>query len=82
MFPEISTLIVSFLTLTKVSTERPELRKAQPKSGFLPGDFIIGALFPIHRKPLEGHDYTCGNIQQYGIQRVETAFYAIDLINK
>lgn len=61
--------------------------ESQLESGYIDGDFIIGALFPIHEQPLlrnsSGSPLTCGRIrEQYGIQRVEAAFFAIDSINK
>ncbi|XP_022903794.1 metabotropic glutamate receptor 5-like [Onthophagus taurus] len=59
----------------------------QQISAFLNGDFIIGALLPIHHQPslinkISGHIIKCGSIREnYGIQRVETAFQTIDKIN-
>ena len=47
----------------------------------LPGDIILGGLFPMHEKGTGG--LTCGDIkEEKGIQRVEAMLYAIDLINE
>lgn len=51
----------------------------------IPGDLVLGALFPVHHAPgpKQASSRTCGPIrEQYGIQRVEAAFQTIDLINK
>ena len=46
----------------------------------LPGDIILGGLFPMHEKGTGG--MTCGAIKEHkGIQRVEAMLYAIDKIN-
>lgn len=47
----------------------------------LPGEIILGGLFPIHEK---GDDRTpCGlHVYHRGIQRLEAMMFAIDLINK
>ncbi|RWS26308.1 metabotropic glutamate receptor 1-like protein [Leptotrombidium deliense] len=51
----------------------------------IPGDFVLGALFPVHHTPgpRQAQLRICGDIrEQYGIHRVEAAFLAIDNINK
>lgn len=54
------------------------------------GDFIIGALFPIHHQPpnknkrlrMANQEIKCGKIRElYGIQRVEVVFHTLDKIN-
>ena len=46
----------------------------------LPGDIILGGLFPMHEKGTGGQN--CGDIkEEKGIQRVEAMLYAIDRIN-
>lgn len=50
----------------------------------VPGDLVLGALFPVRHAPVlkQAHTRTCSVIrEQYGIQRVEAAFLAIDTIN-
>lgn len=50
----------------------------------IPGDLVIGALFPVHHAPSakQAQYRACGEIrEQYGIQRVEAAFQTIDTIN-
>ncbi|XP_044259087.1 metabotropic glutamate receptor 5-like [Tribolium madens] len=58
-------------------------------SAFLNGDFIIGALFPVHHQPsskkrtVASLGIKCGEIRElYGIQRVEVTFQTLDRINK
>lgn len=51
----------------------------------IPGDLVIGALFPVHVTPgpKQAQTRTCGEVrEQYGIHRVEAAFQTIDTINK
>ncbi|XP_017773261.1 PREDICTED: metabotropic glutamate receptor 1-like, partial [Nicrophorus vespilloides] len=66
------------------------VNKAQEEdkvAAFMSGDFIIGALFPLHYQPAgkakkQSHTIRCGRIRElYGIQRVEVAFQTIDAIN-
>lgn len=45
------------------------------------GDFMIGALVPVHEQPAPGTK-RCGVIRdQYGVQRVEALLYMLDKIN-
>ena len=80
--------IVVLITLTQCSSSAkvPGIQELQKKSGFIAGNFIVGALFPIHEQPLlrGGTDsLKCGNIREgYGIQRIEAALFAIESINK
>ncbi|XP_076047779.1 metabotropic glutamate receptor 1-like isoform X5 [Oratosquilla oratoria] len=56
----------------------------QRKTALLDGDILIGALFSVHHQPKQKTAFTrtCGMVrEQYGIQRVEAAFLAIDEIN-
>ncbi|XP_064473197.1 metabotropic glutamate receptor 5-like [Ornithodoros turicata] len=58
---------------------------AQRLIGSIPGDFIIGALFPVHQSPdaKNAQTRTCGEVrEQYGIQRVEASLQTIDEINR
>ena len=50
---------------------------------YLPGDIIIGGLFPVHNKPkTNANDKMCGDkVYDRGIQRLEAMLYAIDKIN-
>ncbi|XP_065222322.1 metabotropic glutamate receptor 1-like [Planococcus citri] len=68
------------------SLKVPGIGEKQKRSGFIEGDFIIGALFPVHEQPLlkaGGTDpLKCGEIRErFGIQRIEAAFFAIESIN-
>lgn len=51
----------------------------------IPGDIMIGALFPIHEQPTVQTAFSrkCGSVrEQYGIHRIETLILAIEAINK
>lgn len=50
----------------------------------IPGDLVVGALFPVHHAPVlkQAHTRQCTQIrEQYGIQRIEASFFTIDKIN-
>lgn len=49
------------------------------KSVQLPGDIILGGLFPVHEK---GENTPCGpKIYNRGVQRLEAMLYAVDKVN-
>jgi hypothetical protein len=57
---------------------------SEQRSARRDGDFVLGALFPVHRAPHDTSRYTrsCGEIwEQYGIHRVEMFFLTLDEIN-
>ncbi|CAL4121485.1 unnamed protein product, partial [Meganyctiphanes norvegica] len=59
-------------------------REKRGRTAIIEGDILIGALFSVHHQPhlKSAAFFTCGEIrEQYGIQRVEAAFLAIDMIN-
>ncbi|KAH9380864.1 hypothetical protein HPB48_012486 [Haemaphysalis longicornis] len=68
----------------RTSDSRPHA--ARPRHiGSIPGDFIIGALFPVHQSPdaKNAQTRTCGEVREhYGIQRVEASLQTIDDINR
>lgn len=50
----------------------------------IPGDLIVGALFPVHHAPIlkQAHTRQCTEIrEQYGIHRIEASLMTIDKIN-
>lgn len=70
---------------TNAEYENIEVQYSQKKRALLEGNFTIGALFPIHQTPYTRlkPPFICGSIhEQYGIQRVEAAFFTLDQINK
>ena len=55
---------------------------AKRKKLVVHGDFMIGALIPVHEQPSLGSKKVCGIIRdQYGVQRVEAILYMLDKIN-
>lgn len=83
----ITILLFSMLQLSEFSS--PTSNQEKPLSAFLNGDFIIGALFPVHhqpsskKRPVSSLGIKCGEIRElYGIQRVEVTFQTLDRINK
>ncbi|KAK4297504.1 hypothetical protein Pmani_030087 [Petrolisthes manimaculis] len=72
------TLLVTALLATDAIMQK------RRKTALVEGDILIGALFSVHHQPKQksASTLTCGVIrEQYGIQRVEAAFFAIDKIN-
>uniref|UniRef100_A0A1A9Z264 G-protein coupled receptors family 3 profile domain-containing protein n=1 Tax=Glossina pallidipes TaxID=7398 RepID=A0A1A9Z264_GLOPL len=54
-------------------------KAADSLSIYLPGDIILGGLFPVHEK---GENSPCGEkVYNRGVQRLEAMLYAIDRIN-
>ena len=48
----------------------------------IPGEIILGGIFPMHEHHSANRDYPCGAIkEEKGIQRLEAMLYAIDQIN-
>lgn len=78
-------LLLYFLNCT--SALNAGIHAPQRKAAYVDGDFIIGALFPIHHRPTpQDGPYDplrCTTIRErYGIQRVEAALFAVDAINR
>ncbi|XP_067125897.1 metabotropic glutamate receptor 1-like isoform X1 [Centruroides vittatus] len=77
--------ILGVLTLwgpVYITKGSPEIQR---KTVTLPGDIMIGALFSVHFAPgpKQAQTRTCGEVrEQYGIQRVESAFQTVDEINR
>lgn len=69
--------LVSFVPLIHCSVTAKRNKIVQQ------GDFIIGALIPVHEQPtLTSRKGECGRIRdQYGVQRVEALLYMLDKIN-
>ncbi|KAM9353998.1 metabotropic glutamate receptor 1 [Pholidichthys leucotaenia] len=65
--------------------ERSVVPRAASRSvARMDGDVIIGALFSVHHQPSAEKvaERKCGDVrEQYGIQRVEAMFHALDRIN-
>ena len=49
----------------------------------IPGDIILGGLFPMHEHDSRFRDKPCGAVkEEKGVHRLEAMLYALDLINK
>ena len=69
-------LVILFVFLLRTRGENPAL------SAYIPGEIIIGGLFPIHQKS-SGDRAICGEINlDRGVQRAEAMLFTIDEINK
>lgn len=70
---------------TPYASQELNMDEDQRKVGYVPGSFIIGALFSIRHKSevSTGQTVRCGKIRdQYGMQRVEAALWTINNINR
>ncbi|KAK3103094.1 hypothetical protein FSP39_016399 [Pinctada imbricata] len=82
-------LVVTYLSTidTKILQENKNLGTGNTgKAIYIPGDIIIGGLFPVHQKGFSG-EYTgkgvCGDINiDRGVQRSEAMIFTIKEINK
>ncbi|MFT7797532.1 metabotropic glutamate receptor 1-like [Arapaima gigas] len=83
------TLLASVCFETLVLGGNVQGRSLKPRSvsrsvARMDGDIIIGALFSVHHQPSAEKvaERKCGEVrEQYGIQRVEAMFHALDRIN-
>lgn len=75
-----SLILTAFMALFWCSPAHPNSPHAQETvSVFLPGDIILGGLFPVHEK---GDISPCGpKVYNRGVQRLEAMLYAIDRVN-
>ncbi|CAG9765198.1 unnamed protein product [Ceutorhynchus assimilis] len=83
--------VLAALLLITINASKATLNNTKSNkrtSAFINGNFIIGALFPVHHQPsskknyLASLDIKCGEIRElYGIQRVEVTLQTIDEIN-
>ena len=84
-FYPIGNAIFRTFNLKREKTMFENESKMSVKTGgvYLPGDIIIGGLFPVHNKPkTNANDKMCGDkVYDRGIQRLEAMLYAIDKIN-
>lgn len=48
----------------------------------MPGDIVLGGIFPMHEHDINKPDYPCGMVkEEKGIQRLEAMMYALDQVN-
>lgn len=75
-----SLMLAIFTSLFWSSPAHPNSPYAQETvSVFIPGDIILGGLFPVHEK---GDTSPCGpKVYNRGVQRLEAMLYAIDRVN-
>ncbi|XP_063069870.1 metabotropic glutamate receptor 8-like [Engraulis encrasicolus] len=63
-------------------TVQPQQNMLLPEAIRLPGDIVLGGLFPVHARGEPGSGSACGELRKgEGIQRLEDMLYAIDRIN-
>lgn len=75
-------LTINFIGLYCTEFYDYELAEDDMTSGYIPGDYVIGALFPVHFF-FDDDNSQCISINEYdGIQAVEAAFFAVDMINR
>lgn len=86
-YVSICVLVVVLFRVRSETSIRSDLDENQRKVASIDGDYVIGALFPIHQKPdqstMSADKIVCGDIrEQYGMQRVEAALWTVKQINK
>lgn len=82
-FSTIAVITLIFITIPSPSNGIPSSSSRRVVAA-IPGDLVVGALFPVHHAPILKHAHTrqCTEIrEQYGIQRIEASFFTIDTIN-
>jgi len=71
-------LVLALLRLSTVSLVQS--RAAYSEAVLIPGDIVLGGLFPVHEK---GGGTACGpSIYHRGVQRLEAMMFAVDQINR
>ncbi|XP_064632052.1 metabotropic glutamate receptor 3-like [Lineus longissimus] len=71
---------ISQFNLALLNGTKP-IAKARNKAVRIPGDIILGGLFPVHQKSISG-EKQCGPINRVrGLQRVEVMLFTIKEIN-
>lgn len=81
--------LIIIITVLCLFNEIENSEQDKRTSAFLNGDFIIGALFPLHHQPssnkkriMASLGIKCGEIRElYGIQRTEVTLQTLDIIN-
>lgn len=72
-------VILSLLRSSTVSVVQS--RAAHSEAVLIPGDIVLGGLFPVHEKG--GGTNACGpNVYHRGVQRLEAMMFAVDQINR
>ncbi|KAL6260303.1 hypothetical protein P5V15_007835 [Pogonomyrmex californicus] len=75
-------LLLLTLSLQRLTTLSTVQSRMHSEAVLLPGDIVLGGLFPVHEK---GGNATsaCGpNIYHRGVQRLEAMLFAVDQINQ
>ncbi|XP_014609016.1 PREDICTED: metabotropic glutamate receptor [Polistes canadensis] len=69
-------LLMTLQQLTSISDSRLH---SERESVLIPGDIVLGGLFPVHEKGSSA----CGpNVYNRGVQRLEAMLFAVDQINR
>lgn len=73
-------LLLLTLSLQRLSTVSLVQSRLHTEAVLIPGDIVLGGLFPVHEK---GGGTPCGpNIYHRGVQRLEAMLFAVDKINR
>ncbi|GAB1869692.1 Metabotropic glutamate receptor [Camponotus japonicus] len=73
-------LLLLTLSLQRLSTVSLMQPRMHSEAVLIPGDIVLGGLFPVHEK---GGGTACGpNIYHRGVQRLEAMLFAVDEINR
>ncbi|CAL7940399.1 unnamed protein product [Xylocopa violacea] len=76
VLPRMLILLVSLHQLSSVSQSKTH---SEREAVLIPGDIVLGGLFPVHEKG----GASCGpSVYNRGVQRLEAMLFAVDQINK
>ncbi|XP_076634779.1 metabotropic Glutamate Receptor [Colletes latitarsis] len=79
MYHPLTWMLVLLVSLEQLSVVSQTKAHSEREAVLIPGDIVLGGLFPVHEKG----GATCGpNVYNRGVQRLEAMLFAVDQINK
>ncbi|KAK1136761.1 hypothetical protein K0M31_001298 [Melipona bicolor] len=72
-------MLVLLVSLHQLSVVSQSKAQSEREAVLIPGDIVLGGLFPVHEKG----GASCGpNVYNRGVQRLEAMLFAVDQINR
>ncbi|XP_043264980.1 metabotropic glutamate receptor [Colletes gigas] len=79
MYHPLTWMLVLLVSLEQLSVVSQTKAHSEREAVLIPGDIVLGGLFPVHEKG----GATCGpNVYNRGVQRLEAMLFAVDQINE